>query len=104
MRSIDPETARAAAPLISVVMANYEAGDKLVAAIDSVLRQSVGDLELIVCDDASGDHSVALVQRFADSDCRVRLVRAEANGGPACCRNRGLDAARGQWIAIVDSD
>ncbi|HTM76455.1 MAG TPA: glycosyltransferase, partial [Devosia sp.] len=77
---------------------------KLVPAIESVLRQSVGDLELIVCDDASDDHSVALVQRFMRGDPRVRLLCAEANGGPARCRNLGLDAARGQWIAIVDSD
>lgn len=104
MRSVDPETARAAAPLISVVMANYQAGDKLVPAIQSVLRQSATDLELIVCDDASGDHSVTLVEGVARSDPRVRLIRADANGGPARCRNRGLDAARGKWIAVVDSD
>ncbi|HTN63320.1 MAG TPA: glycosyltransferase [Devosia sp.] len=104
MRSIDPETARPAAPLVSVVMANYQAGDKLVSAIESVLRQSVGDLELIICDDGSTDHSIALVEQFSRADPRVRLIRAEANGGPARSRNRGLDAARGQWIAIVDSD
>ena len=104
MRSTDPETARTAAPLISVVMANYQAGDKIVPAIESVLRQSLGDLELIICDDASGDDSMALAAGFARTDPRVRLIRAESNGGPARCRNRGLDAARGQWIAIVDSD
>lgn len=93
-----------AAPLISVVMANYQAGDKLIAAIESVLRQSMGDLELIVCDDASNDHSVALVQRFMLTDPRVRLIRAPRNGGPARCRNMGFEAARGQWIAVVDSD
>lgn len=104
MRMTDIEPVRSATPLISVVMANYQAGDKLVAAIESVLAQSVRDLELIVCDDASGDHSAALVQRFAASDSRVRLIIADTNGGPARCRNMGLDAARGQWIAIVDSD
>ena len=104
MRSTDPETARTAAPLISVVMANYRAGDKLIPAVESVLGQSLGDLELIICDDASGDDSMALAARFARADPRVRVIAAERNGGPARCRNRGLDAARGQWIAIVDSD
>jgi succinoglycan biosynthesis protein ExoO len=104
MRSTGPETARTAAPLISVVMANYQAGDKLIPAVESVLGQSLGDLELIICDDASGDDSLALAARFARTDPRVRVIRAESNGGPARCRNRGLDAARGQWIAIVDSD
>ena len=104
MRSTDPETARTAAPLISVVMANYQAGDKLIPAVESVLGQSLGDLELIICDDASGDDSLALAARFARADPRVRVISAERNGGPARCRNRGLDAARGQWIAVVDSD
>ncbi|WP_332688699.1 glycosyltransferase family 2 protein [Devosia sp.] len=104
MRSTGPQTARVATPLISVVMANYQAGDKLVPAMESVLRQSVGDLELIVCDDASGDHSVALVEQFMRADPRVSLISAKANGGPARCRNRGLGAARGQWIAVVDAD
>lgn len=104
MRSTGPHTARVAAPLISVVMANYQAGDKLVPAIESVLRQTIDDIELIVCDDASGDHSVALVEQFMRADPRVSLITAPANGGPARCRNRGLDAARGQWIAVVDAD
>ncbi|MDB5536339.1 MAG: glycosyltransferase family 2 protein [Devosia sp.] len=85
-------------------MANYQAGDKLVPAMQSVLRQSVADLELIVCDDASGDDSIAIVERFMRDDPRISLIRADANGGPARSRNRGLEAARGQWIAIVDSD
>lgn len=93
-----------AAPLISVVMANYQAGEKIVAAIESVLRQSLGDLELIVCDDASTDNSTALVEQFMRTDPRVSLIRSPANGGPARCRNRGLEAARGSWIAIVDAD
>jgi succinoglycan biosynthesis protein ExoO len=99
-----PEEQAAARPLISVVMANYQAGDKLIPAIESVLRQTVGDLELIVCDDASDDHSVMLVERFVRADKRVSLISAQSNGGPARSRNRGLAAARGQWIAIVDSD
>ncbi|MDB5529764.1 MAG: Beta,3-glucosyltransferase [Devosia sp.] len=85
-------------------MANYQAGDKLVPAMQSVLRQSVADLELIVCDDASGDDSVAIAERFMRDDPRISLIRADANGGPARSRNRGLEVARGQWIAIVDSD
>ncbi len=97
-------TSTQAPPLLSVVMANFQAGDKLVPAIESVLRQSVGDLELIVCDDASADHSVSVVERFMREDARVSLIAAPANGGPARCRNRGLEAARGQWIAVVDAD
>ena len=93
-----------AAPLISVVMANFEAGEKIVHALHSVLRQSFSDLEIIVSDDGSEDDSLAHVRRLMAVDSRIRLITAPANGGPAPCRNRALNAARGKWIAIVDSD
>jgi succinoglycan biosynthesis protein ExoO len=93
-----------AAPLISVVMANFEAGDKIVHALRSVLRQSLGDLEIIVSDDCSRDDSLDHVRRLMAEDGRIRLVTAERNRGPAHCRNRALDMARGQWVAVVDSD
>ncbi|MCP8884406.1 glycosyltransferase [Devosia sp. XJ19-1] len=92
------------APLVSVVMANYQAGDRIVAAMHAVLRQSMPNLELIVSDDASADDSLAHVRRLMREDGRVRLVTADDNGGPARARNRALDIARGRWIAIVDSD
>ncbi|WP_083983039.1 glycosyltransferase family 2 protein [Devosia soli] len=91
-------------PLISVVMANFEAGEKIVHALRSVLRQTVGDLEVIVSDDCSRDGSLEHVRRLMAEDERIRLITAERNGGPAQCRNRALELARGHWIAIVDSD
>lgn len=99
-----PEPLEEAAPLISVVMANFEAGEKIVHALHSVLRQSVADIEVIVSDDGSQDGSLEHVRRLMEIDQRIRLVTAEANGGPARCRNRALDMARGRWIAVVDSD
>lgn len=91
-------------PLVSVVMANFQAGDKIVPALQSVLGQTMADLEVIVSDDASRDHSMALVRTLAQADPRVRFLESQINGGPAACRNRALDAARGRWIAVVDSD
>jgi succinoglycan biosynthesis protein ExoO len=94
----------AAVPLISVIMANYQGGRYIERAVGSVLAQTLGDLELIVSDDDSTDGSIDIVARLAARDPRVRLVRADRNGGPARCRNRALAQARGTWIAIVDSD
>lgn len=102
--SILPEAKAGAAPLISVVMANFEAGDRIVHALHSVLRQSIGDIEVIVSDDGSRDDSLAHVRRLMEIDGRIRLIATDQNGGPARCRNRALDAARGRWIAVVDSD
>lgn len=91
-------------PLISVIMANYQGGRYIERAIGSVLAQTLGDFELIVSDDDSTDDSVAVVAHLAARDPRLRLLRADQNGGPARCRNRALAEARGTWIAIVDSD
>ena len=91
-------------PLISVVMANYCGADYLPAALDAVLSQTVSDIEIIVSDDASSDESADMVRWFASRDPRVRLIVSNRNLGPAAARNRALEAARGQWIAIVDSD
>lgn len=91
-------------PRISVVMANFEAGKKILPALRSVLAQSMSDLEVIVSDDASQDDSLALVRDLMAADPRIRLVANPANRGPAHCRNQALDMARGEWVAVVDSD
>ena len=97
---------RGVGPLISVIMANFEAGGRIVPALRSVLAQTVTDIEVIVSDDASRDNSLALVLAMMADDPRIRLTAAEAEGnrGPAHSRNRALDMARGEWVAIVDSD
>ncbi|MDC7676431.1 glycosyltransferase family 2 protein [Asticcacaulis machinosus] len=85
-------------------MANYRGGRFLEAALTSGLSQTVRDIEIIVSDDASPDDSVAVIRAVMEKDDRIRLIEAPQNGGPAKARNRALDAARGEWVAIVDSD
>ncbi len=91
-------------PVVSVVMANFRGAAHLAASMASVLAQSERLLELIVADDASDDDSVAIARRIGEGDDRVRVIASPQNAGPAATRNLGLDAARGEWIAIVDSD
>lgn len=91
-------------PLVSVIMANYRGERYLAASIQSVLEQSIEELELIVSDDGSDDASVEIASRAAQRDKRVRLIAGTGNTGPGATRNRALAAARGEWIAIVDSD
>ncbi|WEX08175.1 glycosyltransferase family 2 protein [Chelativorans sp. AA-79] len=95
---------RESEPLVSVIMANYRSAEHLPAALDSVLAQTVRDLEVIVSDDASPDESADVVRRYMERDPRVQLITTDKNSGPASARNRALEAARGVWIAIVDSD
>ena len=91
-------------PLISVIMANYRGAGHIAAALTSVLSQSLVDMEVIVSDDASPDESVEIVRRVMATDRRVSLIESTQNRGPAAARNAALHVARGEWIAIVDSD
>ena len=91
-------------PLVSVVAANFNGSRYLDAAIRSVLAQTLTDLELIVVDDASTDESLLAIKRAVGGDARVRVFEQPRNGGPAAARNRALEAARGRWIAVFDSD
>ncbi|HWA00946.1 MAG TPA: glycosyltransferase [Caulobacterales bacterium] len=92
------------APVVSVIMANYNGAAHIAHAVRSVLRQTLSSLELIVSDDGSSDDSLARAREAAAGDERVVIVRGPARSGPAAARNRALDVARGEWIAIVDSD
>lgn len=91
-------------PTVSVVMANYRCAAYLPAAIRSLKAQTLADWELIVVDDASPDDSVAVARKAAEGDPRIRVLVQPQNRGPAAARNRGLDEARGEWVAIFDSD
>lgn len=91
-------------PIVSVIMANYNGSAHLGEAIASVRAQTLDNIEIIVADDASSDDSVAIVQSLMATDSRIRLAAAKTNGGPARTRNRALDMARGDWLAIVDAD
>jgi succinoglycan biosynthesis protein ExoO len=89
---------------VSVIIAAYNVADFIDRAIASVQAQTYGNWEVIVVDDASTDRTSEVVDRLGQHDARIRLVRREANGGPAAARNSGLDAATGEWIAVLDAD
>ncbi len=91
-------------PLVSVIMANFNGGRFLADALATVTSQSLRDIEVIVIDDASTDNSRDVVAQAAARDARITLLARSENGGPAGARNAGLDAARGTWIAVMDSD
>src|SRR5665213_2300315 len=89
---------------VSVIIANYN-GEKFIAdAVRSACDQSHRNIEIIVSDDASADASVRIVEDLMAEDARIRLIRSNVNGGAAAARNRALEAARGQWLCILDSD
>lgn len=93
-----------AAPKVSVVMPAYKAAAFIGLAIASVRAQTLQDWELIIVDDCSPDDTAAVAMAAAGGDPRIKLVRAEQNGGVARARNLGNSQAAGDWIAVLDSD
>lgn len=91
-------------PQISVIMCNYNCADYLPAALKTALQQRDVSVEVIVIDDRSTDESCRIVEDVAARDPRVRLIVTPRNMGPAGARNLGIDAARGAWISVQDSD
>ena len=90
-------------PVVSALMSVYNGERFLAAAIHSILGQTLGDLELIVVDDGSTDGTLALLQAFAATDSRVRVV-SRANTGISRALNEGLALARGEFVAKMDAD
>lgn len=88
--------------LVSVVLPNYNREATIRRSIDSVLRQTYTQFELIVVDDGSDDASISIVESYDDP--RIRLVVLEQNSGASAARNSGIEAAVGEFVAFQDSD
>lgn len=91
-------------PLISIIMPSYNSESYIREAIDSALSQTYKRFELIVIDDCSDDSTPDIVREYRERDGRVRFLANEKNLGAAGTRNRGLDEAKGDYIAFLDSD
>ena len=90
-------------PKVSVIVPVYNAEKYLQECVDSILGQTLADLELILVDDGSTDTSPALCDRYAEQDARVKVIH-KPNGRAASARNAGIRAASGDYVAFVDSD
>lgn len=91
---------------VSVIITCYNYGRYLPDAINSVLQQSIDYHELIVVDDGSTDETSEVLDQFRSKQSQIPLtIITQANSGnPACSRNRGIDAARGEYILCLDAD
>jgi glycosyltransferase involved in cell wall biosynthesis len=89
------------APRVSVVIPAFDSEETIGRALDSVAAQTDRDLEIIVVDDASRDRTAEVVTQW---NGRATLIRHPHNRGAAAAKNTGIAAARGRWIAFLDSD
>ena len=89
-------------PTVSIILPVYNRATTLARCVESVRAQTFADWELIAVDDASSDGSVVVLESFRDP--RIHILRHERNGGPGAARNTALRAARGEFVALIDSD
>jgi glycosyltransferase involved in cell wall biosynthesis len=91
-------------PAVTVIMPTRNRAAITPRAIESVIAQTWSDWELIIIDDASTDATPDMIARYAEGDVRIRSLRVDSAGGAASARNRGIAAARGDYIAFIDDD
>ena len=91
-------------PLVSVIMPVYNAQFYLHNSIKSILEQSFADFEFIIIDDCSTDNSYTIMQRYAELDRRIIILKNKQNSKQAYCRNLGIYRASGKYLAFLDAD
>lgn len=89
-------------PTVSVIMPTYNGAGHVAETIESVLRQSFEDWELVIVDDCSTDATPAVLARFTDR--RISVIASPVNNGPVAARNLAFAAARGRYVAGLDQD
>ena len=88
---------------VSVIMPIYNEDEYLRPALDSVIDQTLREIEIICVDDGSTDGSLEILKEYQQKDDRIRIV-TETNAGPALARNNGIRRARGEYISFLDAD
>lgn len=91
-------------PKISVILPVYNVEPYLRRCMDALINQSLSDIEIIAVNDCSPDNSLCILQEYAEKDNRVRIINNEENLKLAGARNVGLNAAKGEYVSIIDSD
>jgi glycosyltransferase involved in cell wall biosynthesis len=85
---------------VSIIIPTYNSAQYVTDAVDSVLNQTFGDLEVLIIDDGSTDETESVMCRYSSS---VRYIRQQ-NSGVAAARNRGITESRGRYVAFLDAD
>jgi len=88
---------------ITVLMSVYNSEHFLIDSINSVLNQTFTKFEFIIINDGSTDSSLKIINQFALSDNRIKVIN-KSNSGTYDCLNIGIERAKGEWISIIDSD
>ena len=91
-------------PIVSIIVAVHNMKEHIRQCIESVLNQSMQDLELILVDDVSTDGTADIIREYAGKDSRVTLVWQQENGGAQVARNAGISMSSGKYVTTLDHD
>ena len=91
-------------PKVSIIVPVYNAGIYLKGCLDSILQQTLCDIEVILILDCPTDGSDVICQKYAEKDNRIRIIWNEKNLHIGLSRNKGLEIATGEYIAFSDND
>lgn len=89
--------------LVSVIIPIYNAENYLKQCLDSIVGQTLKDIEVICVDDGSTDGSAEILREYQEKDARITVIRQE-NAGAGAARNKGLDKAKGKYLSFLDAD
>ena len=87
---------------VSIIIPTYNVSKYIEKCLDSVLNQSYQNIEIIIVDDCSTDHTVEIIKNYEDS--RIHLIQNKMNCGPSYSRNVAISNASGKYIALLDGD
>jgi glycosyltransferase involved in cell wall biosynthesis len=90
-------------PKVSVIIPVYNVEAYLRQCLDSVVNQTLKDIEMICVDDGSTDSSAEILKEYAKKDERIRVL-TQSNSGAGAARNAGLVSAKGKWLYFLDGD
>ena len=89
---------------ISVVIPIYNVEKYLKKCLDSVINQTLKEIEIICIDDCSTDNSLSIIEQYIQFDDRIKLLKNDVNSGASYTRNKGINAANGEYIGFIDGD
>lgn len=89
---------------VTVLVAAYNAGKYLEACLDSLVNQTLKDIQIVCIDDASTDSTPVILNKYASKDSRIKILKRSENAGQAVARNMGIEVADGDYITMVDAD
>ncbi|WP_121663781.1 glycosyltransferase family 2 protein [Metabacillus litoralis] len=91
-------------PLVSIITPSYNSTKFIPATIESVLSQTYQNWEMLIVDDCSKDESRKVIREYTEKDDRIKLIELQENSGAAVARNTAIKAAKGKYVAFLDSD